>query len=76
MTDRDREVIISEMKRRNDKWDNVISIVADDSISIRPAYTIWTKDWIYFPVTYDSSDWTGSVPRHPDRNFVPEYHGG
>lgn len=25
----------------------------------------WTRDYVYFPVTYDGSEWIGSAPRNP-----------
>jgi hypothetical protein len=28
-------------------------------------FTIWTKNYVYFPVQYDGSEWCGSVPRNP-----------
>ena len=29
-------------------------------------FTVWTKSRVYFPVTYDGSEWVGSVPRNPN----------
>lgn len=29
------------------------------------AFTVWTHDWVYFPICYDGAEWVGSVPRHP-----------
>jgi hypothetical protein len=28
-------------------------------------FTAWSKDWVYFPVVYDGSEWVGWVPRNP-----------
>lgn len=28
-------------------------------------FTLWTKDRVFFPTTYDGAEWVGSVPRHP-----------
>ena len=28
-------------------------------------FTVWTKDFVYFPVVYDGAEWVGSVPRNP-----------
>jgi len=28
-------------------------------------FTAWSKEWVYFPVTYDGSEWVGRVPRKP-----------
>ena len=29
------------------------------------SFTVWTKDRVYFPAWYDSSEWITSVPRDP-----------
>ena len=41
-------------------------------------FTIWTKQWIYFPVQYDGSEWVESIPRHPhtQENWKPYHYGG
>ena len=28
-------------------------------------FTAWSKNWVYFPICYDGSEWVGSVPRNP-----------
>ena len=28
-------------------------------------FTAWGKDWVFFPVVYDGSEWVGSAPRNP-----------
>ncbi|MDX1699765.1 MAG: hypothetical protein R3250_04055 [Melioribacteraceae bacterium] len=30
-----------------------------------PWFTAWTKDRVYFPCTYDGSEWISNVPRNP-----------
>lgn len=30
-----------------------------------PAVLAWTERRVYFPVTYDGSEWLGSAPRNP-----------
>jgi hypothetical protein len=30
-----------------------------------PSVLIWTEQRVYFPVTYDGSEWLGSAPRNP-----------
>lgn len=37
-------------------------------------FTLWTKDYVYFPVVYDGSEWVGSVARNP--NGKPTAHIG
>lgn len=29
------------------------------------AFTLWTHNFVYFPATYDGSEWIASVPRNP-----------
>jgi hypothetical protein len=31
------------------------------------AFTLWTKDFVYFPATYDGSEWVASIPRNPKK---------
>jgi len=40
----------------------------DDDLGIEEGlqFTAWSKDWVYFPVCYDGSEWVGSVPRNPN----------
>lgn len=37
-------------------------------------FTLWTKNFVYFPVTYDGSEFVGSVPRNP--NGIATQHIG
>ena len=39
------------------------------------AFTAWSDDWVYFPVTYDGAEWVGWVPRNPCPIASPG-HGG
>ena len=38
-------------------------------------FTAWSKDWVYFPVCYDGSEWIGFVPRNPCE-IATEHKGG
>lgn len=38
------------------------------------AFTVWTKNSVYFPICYDGSEWVGRVARNPDGK--PTYHQG
>ena len=29
------------------------------------AFTVWTKDRVYFPAVYDGATWVANVPRNP-----------
>ena len=37
-------------------------------------FTIWTKEYVYFPVEYDGAAWVGYVSRNP--NGEPTAHQG
>lgn len=37
-------------------------------------FTVWTRQRVYFPATYDGQEWVASVARHPD--FIPTDHVG
>ena len=63
------------MGLRGDAWENV-EVVSDtdgfldskfyfDMKPPRPAFTIWTRDFVYFATLYDSFVGVGSVPRNP-----------
>lgn len=38
-------------------------------------FTAWSKEWVYFPMMYDGSEWVGIVPRNP-REFKCKHQGG
>lgn len=82
-----RDKITDEMRRHKDNWQNVVSmhpeeenwldyLFDDDFGSIEgESFTVWTKKRVYFPVTYDGSEWVGSVSRTPDGKST-EHIGG
>jgi len=39
------------------------------------AFTLWTKNYVYFPVVYDGAEWIGYVPRNPNGVATP-HRGG
>ena len=68
-----RELIAEEMDRSGDpgpvEWcsatDEEMSRDFDNRMGQGLPFTAWTRHRVYFPVTYDWSQWVGSVPRHP-----------
>lgn len=38
-------------------------------------FTLWTKDYVYFPICYDGAERCGSAPRNPG-NVALEHQGG
>lgn len=68
-----------------DSWDNVMGTTLTEAQldtvfysgfggSEGCAFTLWTRDFVYFPVVYDGAEWVGYVPRNP--NGVATSHWG
>jgi hypothetical protein len=80
-----KSLIIEEMTKVNDSWDNVVSCTLteeelceqfDEGFGGREgkSFTVWTKTRVYFPAIYDGREWVESVSRNPDGN--PTHHVG
>lgn len=80
---------ITEMMDSDDSWDNVEKAIieGDDSAFDEEFYdgyggengkpfTVWTKDYIYFPVCYDGAEWCGRISRHPCDTPTDHFGGG
>ena len=39
-------------------------------------FTVWTANRVYFPASYDGSEWCVSVSRNPDGKPTPHIDGG
>jgi hypothetical protein len=39
-------------------------------------FTLWTKNFVYFPACYDGSEWVASVARNPDGKATGHIGGG
>lgn len=37
--------------------------------------TLWTQDWVYFPVVHDGMEWVASVPRNPCKEVTAHVGG-
>ena len=83
-----KQEIDARMKLNGDSWINVEAFVPSSTFrwlyvefnggfgGIQgPPFTLWTKDFVYFPVCYDGSEWCGSAPRNPC-DIVTEHQGG
>lgn len=64
-----RELISENMQEHNDGFENVVGMTLTEDQMSRSGcwieFTIWTKTRVYFPATYDGTDWCESVPRNP-----------
>ena len=80
-----REMIIGEFIENNDSFANIESSTMTDQemneefdngyggTEGKP-FTLWTKEFVYFPICYDGAEWVGSVSRNP--NGRPTEHKG
>jgi len=82
-----RKEITDTMNSNNDSWENVDECTLSEEELDRefdPDYggtegepfTVWTKDYIYFPVCYDGSEWATSISRHPNGKATGHVGGG
>jgi hypothetical protein len=80
-----REFLDEEMQRNGDTWNEVEQMTltveglnrkfdATYGSSQGEPFTVWTKNWVYFPAVYDGSEWADSVARNP--NGHPKRHVG
>lgn len=71
-----RESISAEMQSNGDSWGNVEkSTLSEEELDVvfcngygleeGVPFTVWTKDYVYFPASYDGAEWADSVPRNP-----------
>lgn len=78
-----RKEITKYLKLNGETWNDVVSHTFKDcelecefdSVyggSTGMAFTLWTKERVYFPVIYDGSEWIESVSRNPDG--IPTSH--
>ncbi len=70
-------MIEEEMKLHGESWSDVEGQALADGGNLLDefssgfggsegcAFTIWTKNRVYFPAVYDGSEWAASVPRNP-----------
>lgn len=82
-----RELIQKEMKKNNDSFDNIeFSISREENwldldfdrgygFKEGPPFSLWTKTRVYFPVTYNGSEWCSSVPRNPSEEIIKHIGG-
>jgi len=81
-----RELIAEAMELNGETWDDVDSIALEpgDSLDVEfdngyggeegCKFTVWTENYVYFPLCYDGSEWCGSASRNP--NDVAMSHQG
>ena len=78
-----RKLIELRLKENGESFNDIIKITLteeqldkrfDDDFGYQEGepFTAWTKEYVYFPVVYDGSEWVSSVPRNPC-DTVTEY---
>jgi len=71
-----RELITEEMECCGESWENLyLCTLGNTELDVEfdngygesngEPFLLWTKKRVYFPVTYDGSEWVSSVPRAP-----------
>ena len=83
-----RKEISTCMSANGDSWDDVIKITLEKDGSLDTEFycgigeengcyfTVWTAGYVYFPASYDGSEWCASVPRHPCEVATVHIGGG
>ena len=78
-----RELILVEMAEHDETWLDVEAVAGSEHIDVpfnhgfsgKP-FTVWTSRRVYFPATYDHSEWCASVSRNPDGVATDPVGGG
>jgi hypothetical protein len=71
-----RKEIEAAMKTRKDSWaSDTICTLDDEGLDKEfddgfggvqgKEFTLWTQNYVYFPVCYAGAEWCDSVPRNP-----------
>ena len=82
-----KELIAECMDENGEEIEDIISntmteeemlVEFDDGCGVTEGitFTVWTNNYVYFPVCYDGSEWVGSVARNPDGNRTNHLGGG
>ncbi len=72
-----RELITIEMRECGELFEDIeSSTLTDEQLDTKfdngyggsqgCAFTVWTKNHVYFPAVYDGAEWVACVPRHPN----------
>jgi hypothetical protein len=82
-----KEMIEFTMKKYDESWDDVVSCTLSTGELLRTfdsgyggsegtPFTLWTEKRVYFPCTYDGSEWVESVSRNPNGKPSGHFGGG
>jgi hypothetical protein len=82
-----RKLILLEMARQQEKWGDIVSSTFEGTTGLDDvfdsgfgghegcAFTLWTKERVYFLIVYDGAEWAGSAPRNPCDQATPHLGG-
>ena len=80
-----KELFQDAFVQTKDKWDDLKTTFknGEENTDFNPGYgrengchfTAWSKDYVYFPICYDGSEWVGHVARNPC-DIKHEHQGG
>lgn len=80
-----KEITEAMLKNEDKDIANYVSTLSEEELDIEfdagyggeagEPFTLWTTWHVYFPVSYDGSEWCGSVYRNPT-NIPTEHQGG
>lgn len=70
-----RELIIECLEKTRDKFEHLQFVIDEGELDRKfdngfggeegAPFTAWSKDFVYFPICYDGSEWVGYAPRNP-----------
>jgi hypothetical protein len=80
-----RELIEDQLMAIGLSWNDIESIAGEEGMDLRfysgyggtegTPFTVWTSDWVLFPICYDGAEWVGKAPRNPN-GVAMEHQGG
>jgi hypothetical protein len=81
-----RKMLTKTFEETGDSWDNLEdTTLTEDQLDTEfysgfggsegCPFTLWTRDWVYFPIVYDGAEWPGYAPRNPN-GVATEHWGG
>jgi hypothetical protein len=81
-----RDLISRVVVRNNDSWEGAICTLTEEELDIQfdsgyggvngEPFTMWTNEYVYFPICYDGAEWCGSAPRNPTVEKLSHQGGG
>ena len=67
---------LDDIVAKTEGFDDFLELEEDIWFEQKLAFTIWTKNFVYFPAGYDGDEWIASVPRNPCNIKTPMVGGG